>query len=144
WKKFADHIHYESIDAEDSKAFAQLTTFLANQPRQVRVFYLATPADVFGSICHNLHQANLITPTTRVVLEKPIGSDLSSFRAINEKVLKYFEERQVYRIDHYLGKETVQNLMILRFANNLYEKVWNSGAVDHVQITVAESLGVES
>jgi len=144
WKRFAKRIHYAAIDAEDRKAYAKLTAFFKKQAPLVRVFYLATPADVFGAICHNLHQEGLVTTDSRVVLEKPIGHDLESFRAINNEVLKYFEERQVYRIDHYLGKEAVQNLMILRFANNLFEKVWNSGAVDHVQITVAESLGVES
>lgn len=144
WKRFAERIHYASVDAEDSSAYAQLAKFLETKSHQVRVFYLSTPPDVFGAICRNLHQAGVITPDSRVVLEKPIGHDLESFRAINNEVLKYFEERQVYRIDHYLGKETVQNLMILRFANNLCEKVWNSGAIDHVQITVAESLGVES
>lgn len=144
WERFARHIHYAALDAEDSKAYSQLAVFFSGQPHLVRVFYLATPADVFGVICRNLHKAGLIIPDARVVLEKPIGHDLMSFRAINNEVLKYFEERQVYRIDHYLGKETVQNLMILRFANNLFERVWDSSAVDHVQITVAESLGVES
>ncbi len=144
WQRFAQCIHYAMIDAEDSKAYAQLAKFFADEPRPVRIFYLSTPPDVFGAVCHNLHKAGVVTPAARVVLEKPIGHDLASFRAINDEVLKYFEERQVYRIDHYLGKETVQNLMILRFANNLFEKVWNSSAIDHVQITVAESLGVES
>ncbi|HEU5048257.1 MAG TPA: glucose-6-phosphate dehydrogenase [Rickettsiales bacterium] len=144
WNRFSRHIHYAAVDADDVKAYAQLAAFFAKDANQVRVFYLSTPPDVFGAICRNLHNAGLVTPDARVVLEKPIGHDLESFRAINNEVLKYFEERQVYRIDHYLGKETVQNLMILRFANNLFEKVWNSTAIDHVQITVAESLGVES
>lgn len=144
WKRFAERIHYTVVDADDGKTYAHLTKFFEGNSHLVRVFYLSTPPDVFGAICRNLHQAGLVTPDSRVVLEKPIGHDLESFRAINNEVLKYFEERQVYRIDHYLGKETVQNLMILRFANNLFEKVWNSGAIDHVQITVAESLGVEA
>ncbi len=144
WKRYSQCIHYATVDAEDSKAYEQLKPFFAEHPRPVRVFYLSTPPDVFGAICRNLNEAGFVTPDSRVVLEKPIGHDLESFRAINNEVLKYFEERQVYRIDHYLGKETVQNLMILRFANNLFEKVWNSGAIDHVQISVAESLGVES
>jgi glucose-6-phosphate 1-dehydrogenase len=144
WKRFAERIHYAVVDADDSKGYAHLTRFFAKQAQPSRVFYLSTPPDVFGAICRNLHGAGLVTEDSRVVLEKPIGHDLESFRAINNEVLKYFEERQVYRIDHYLGKETVQNLMILRFANNLFGKVWNSSSIDHVQITVAESLGVES
>ena len=111
---------------------------------RIRVFYLATSPDLFGPICARLGKNGLVTPKSRVVVEKPIGRDLESARAVNDAVGKVFPENRIYRIDHYLGKETVQNLMALRFANALFEPLWNAGHVDHVQITVAETLGVES
>ena len=110
---------------------------------RIRVFYLATSPELFGLTCVGLGAAGLVTPNTRVVLEKPIGHDLASARAINDQVGSVFQERQVFRIDHYLGKETVQNLSALRFANVLFEPLWNGHYVDHVQITVAEDIGVE-
>ena len=109
----------------------------------MRVFYLATDPDLFGPISENLGQADLVTPESRVVLEKPIGHDLASSRAVNDAVGAVFGENQIFRIDHYLGKEAVQNLLALRFANALFEPVWNARGVDHIQITVAETLGVE-
>jgi glucose-6-phosphate 1-dehydrogenase len=109
----------------------------------VRVFYLATAPDLFGTVAVRLRKEGFVTPQTRLVLEKPIGKDLASAKAINDAVGEVFPERQIFRIDHYLGKETVQNLMALRFANSLFEPVWNHGAIDHVQITVAETVGVE-
>jgi glucose-6-phosphate 1-dehydrogenase len=142
WGDFAKHLHYAQIDASDAAGYQALGKQLAKDPREVRVFYLATPASIFGPICKQLRNADLITHESRVVLEKPLGYDMDSFSAINNEVLECFEERQIYRIDHYLGKETVQNLMVLRFSNNIFERLWNSDAVDHVQITVAESIGV--
>ncbi|TIR47587.1 MAG: glucose-6-phosphate dehydrogenase, partial [Mesorhizobium sp.] len=97
----------------------------------------------FGDISHQLKEHKLITPNSRIVLEKPIGRDLASARALNDAVGDDFHESQIFRIDHYLGKETVQNLMALRFANALYEPLWNSAHIDHVQITVAETVGLE-
>ena len=110
---------------------------------RVRVFYLATAPDLFGRICRNIGAAGLNSGKARVVLEKPIGHDLASAQAINTEVGAVFAEEAIFRIDHYLGKETVQNLMVLRFANSLFEPLWNSSAIDHVQITVAETIGVE-
>ncbi|WP_246086926.1 glucose-6-phosphate dehydrogenase [Nocardioides humi] len=107
-----------------------------------RVFYLAVASDLFGPICDRLDDLGLVTPQCRVVLEKPIGSDLTSSRRVNDAVGRVFEERQIFRIDHYLGKESVQNLLVTRFANVFLEPIWNSRWVDHVQITVAETLGV--
>jgi glucose-6-phosphate 1-dehydrogenase len=104
---------------------------------------LATAPDLFGDICRNLSRHGLITPQARVVLEKPIGRDLASARQINEAVGAVFDEHQIFRIDHYLGKEAVQNLLALRFANALFETLWSRTAIDHVQITVAETIGVE-
>ncbi len=109
----------------------------------IRVFYMATSPDLYGVICDQLHSHGLITPLSRVVLEKPIGKDLASAEQINNEVGRFFGERQTYRIDHYLGKETVQNLLALRFANSIFERLWNSDVIDHVQITVAETVGVE-
>ena len=111
------------------------------EPR-IRIFYLATSPDLFGPICRNIKDAGLVTPEGRVVLEKPLGHDLESSFKINDQVGEVFPEDRIFRIDHYLGKETVQNLMALRFANSLFEPLWNSGAIDHVQITVAESSGI--
>jgi glucose-6-phosphate 1-dehydrogenase len=144
WKDFANHLHYAQVDAQDGNSYKALATLLADNPREVRMFYLATPASIFGTISQELQKQKLITEQTRVVLEKPLGYDMESFRRINNAVLECFNESQVYRIDHYLGKETVQNLMVLRFSNNIFERLWNSDSVDHVQITVAESIGVGS
>lgn len=118
--------------------------FSAEKSKDIRVFYLATPASAFGEISSYLEAQNLITENSRVVLEKPLGTDLKSSTETNLKVSAYFKESQIYRIDHYLGKETVQNLMVLRFANNIFETSWNAQQIDNVQITVAESIGVGS
>jgi len=107
------------------------------------VFYLAVGPELFGSIARHLGEAGLVTPQSRIVVEKPIGRDLASARALNDEIGKHFDETQIFRIDHYLGKETVQNLMALRFANALYEPLWNNAHIDHVQITVAETVGLE-
>ena len=110
---------------------------------RIRVFYMATSPDLYGPICHNLKSHGLITALSRVVLEKPIGKDLASAQEVNNEVGEFFTESQTYRIDHYLGKETVQNLLALRFANSIFERLWNTDVIDHVQITVAETVGVE-
>jgi len=143
WTAFARLLDYQTLDATDPKAdWAGLKSLLGEDGR-VRVFYLATAPRLYVDICAAADRAGLVTPDTRVVLEKPIGTDLASAQAINAGVCAHFDEGQIYRIDHYLGKETVQNLMVLRFANRLLEPAWNRGSVDHVQITVAEDLGVE-
>jgi glucose-6-phosphate 1-dehydrogenase len=108
----------------------------------VRAFYLAVSPDFFGPICQRIGANGLVTEDARVVIEKPIGKDGTSAKALNEAIGAVFREEQVFRIDHYLGKETVQNLMALRFANALFEPLWNAAHIDHVQITVAESIGV--
>jgi glucose-6-phosphate 1-dehydrogenase len=142
WKSFAARISYVEAEAGETASLEALKNLLAKSSCPIRVFYLATPANAFGAICGSLYRNGLIHAQSRVVLEKPIGHERASFHTINTEVLKYFSERQVYRIDHYLGKETVQNLMILRFANQLFQTVWDHATVDHVQITVAEALGV--
>jgi glucose-6-phosphate 1-dehydrogenase len=140
-KIFRERLHYVCVDAADAASYRDLATLLGDLD-VVRVFYLATAPRLFAAISANLAAAGLITPQTRVVLEKPIGQDLQSSHAINDAVGKVFAEKQIYRIDHYLGKETVQNLMVLRFANPLFERPWTSADIDHVQITCAETLGV--
>jgi glucose-6-phosphate 1-dehydrogenase len=144
WRSFADRIDYALVDASMPTSFINLRNVLASSDEVARVFYLATAPDLFGPICRELENAGLVTPYSRVVLEKPLGHDLESAEAINEAVGAVFDEQQIYRIDHYLGKETVQNLMVLRFGNALFEPLWSNAHIDHVQISVAESIGVES
>jgi len=141
-ERFLRGIRYVGIDAAaDNASFGAFADLL--DPERVRVFYLATAPALYGPICRNLAAAGLVTAQSRVVLEKPIGRDLASARQINDQVGKVFSEAQTYRIDHFLGKETVQNLLALRFANTIFERLWTSDVIDHVQITVAETVGVE-
>ncbi|HLY57664.1 MAG TPA: glucose-6-phosphate dehydrogenase [Stellaceae bacterium] len=142
WKRFATRLHSVAIDATAKRGWPELEKVLAPREEQIRVFYMATAPDLYGATSHGLHEHGLITANSRVVLEKPIGHDLESAKAINDQVGEVFSEPQIFRIDHYLGKETVQNLMALRFANSIFEMVWNRVAIDHVQITVAETVGV--
>ena len=141
-RRFAARIHYAQADAFNHDDWGQLVDLLAPVEGRVRVAYLATAPSLFGTIAAGLRQNGLITETSRIVLEKPLGRDLDSAREINEAIGACFEEHQIYRIDHYLGKETVQNLLALRFANSLFEPLWRRRAIDNVQITVAEDLGV--
>ena len=113
------------------------------RPDVVRAFYLSVGPSLFGEIASRLHKHGIAVADSRIVVEKPLGHDLASAKALNAQLAACFDEHQVYRIDHYLGKETVQNLMAIRFANTLFEPLWNAQHVDHVQITVAESIGVE-
>ncbi|GLX01129.1 glucose-6-phosphate dehydrogenase [Microtetraspora sp. NBRC 16547] len=143
WQRFLRRLHHVSIDVggSDRSGWGALTRLLAGYEDRDRVFYLASPPMTFGPFCREAHAAGLVTPRSRVVLEKPLGRDLVSAQAINDEVGAIFDERQIFRIDHYLGKETVQNLLVLRFANAFLEPVWNSLWIDHVQITVAETVG---
>lgn len=143
WQRFVRRLVHVRADASAAEGWSDLATVLSSGNNRVRVFYLATSPELFGPICEHLRDNGLVTKDSRVVLEKPIGHDLESARQIGEQVGKVFEERQIFRIDHYLGKETVQNLLALRFANNMFETLWNSSRIDHVQITVAETVGVE-
>ena len=144
WASFAERLDYFSMDLSQSADFARLGKWLGDGCQRGRVFYLATAPDLFEPIAEHLHNAGLAGANTRIVLEKPIGHSLESAREINQSIGRVFAESQVFRIDHYLGKETVQNLMALRFANALFEPVWRTGHIDHVQITVSETLGVEN
>ena len=144
WQGFAARLDYFSMDLTQSADFARLGKVLGNDCQRGRIYYLATAPDLFEPIAENLANAGLAGANTRIVLEKPIGHSLESAVEINRSIGRVFEESQVFRIDHYLGKETVQNLMALRFANALFEPVWRTGHIDHVQITVSETLGVEN
>jgi glucose-6-phosphate 1-dehydrogenase len=143
WKSFVSYIDYCSIDATRAEDFERLGTMLRGGPVRTRVFFLATAPDLYIKICTNLGAAGLVTAESRVVLEKPLGRDLASAQNINAHVGRIFEERQIFRIDHYLGKEAVQNLLALRFGNSLFEPLWNRGSIRDVQITIAEQVGVE-
>jgi glucose-6-phosphate 1-dehydrogenase len=140
--KFLGRISYIAADALSGEGFDNLKKELGDSER-IRAFYLAVAPALFGEISHKLKEHKMITPKSRIVVEKPIGRDLDSAHALNDLIGKDFHEGQIFRIDHYLGKETVQNLMALRFANALYEPLWNSAHIDHVQITVAETVGLE-
>ncbi len=140
--RFLNRIYYVKIDIGSGVGFDELNKILNERPDVIRAFYLAVGPDLFGTICEKIGKAGLVTDHTRVVIEKPIGKDGASAKILNDTVGAVFDEHQIFRIDHYLGKETVQNLMALRFANALFEPLWNAAHIDHVQITVAESLGV--
>src|ERR1700730_14298138 len=144
-------VGYVSGDADDSATYQKLDQVLARVERERdthrnRLFYLATPPALFAPIGRQVGQAGLAREENgawrRLIVEKPFGIDLASAQALNRELLDLLEEHQIYRIDHYLGKETVQNILVLRFANGLFEPIWNRDHIDHVQITVAETLTV--
>jgi glucose-6-phosphate 1-dehydrogenase len=139
--RFVKVFSYVPNDVSDEKKWGDLSKKLRTDPKIVRAFYLAIAPDLFGPTCEYIKKQGYYRRDARVVIEKPLGHDLASSIEINDEVSKIFKEDQVYRIDHYLGKETVQNLLALRFANILFEPIWNSAHIDHVQITVAESVG---
>jgi glucose-6-phosphate 1-dehydrogenase len=153
WSDFAKHISYVSGDFDDVNCFHKLREALEKNDRELgtggnRLFYLSTPPSVFTSIIDQLDKAGLgprddTAGWSRVIIEKPFGTDLDSARALQAEVSKVFEEKHVYRIDHYLGKEPVQDIMALRFANVIFEPIWNRRYIDSVQITAAETVGVE-
>lgn len=140
--QFIARLVYQKLDFKDSNSFEKLSDTLAGG-NSTRVYYFSTAPVIYGDICNGLNQANLITDADRVVMEKPIGHCLESSKVINDQVSAFFKENQIYRIDHYLGKETVLNLLVLRFANSLFTTNWDRNSIDHVQITVAESVGIE-
>lgn len=153
WDAFASRLFYNSGEYDDIEEFERLRDRINSLEEQWniggnRLFYLSTPPSVYEPIVTCMGAANLVNPAdggnwSRIVIEKPFGSDLASAHKLNDHVLSVFEEEQVYRIDHYLGKETVQNVLVFRFANGIFEPIWNRNYVDNVQITVAESIGVE-
>jgi glucose-6-phosphate 1-dehydrogenase len=152
WKWLIDRMTYLQGDLNDAETYRRLAKQLAGIDATAGtagnyLFYLAIPGGLFGTAVANLGAAGLMTESEgrwrRIVIEKPFGHDFNSARALNADILKTLREHQIYRIDHFLGKETVQNVMALRFANGLFEPIWNRGHIDHVQITAAETVGVE-
>ena len=153
WDAFASNLYYCPGDYANPDSYTQLCKQLteleaAKNQGGNRLFYLSTPPEVYPDIVKQLGRACISRPVspnswTRIIIEKPFGRDLASAKALNEIVLDVFDEKQVYRIDHYLGKDTVQNLLVLRFGNGIFEPLWNRNYVDHVQITASETLGVE-
>ncbi|MBF7072595.1 glucose-6-phosphate dehydrogenase [Glaciecola sp. MH2013] len=141
WKRLIKRLDYVQIDMKTPKDYKKLCEHV--DPARTMVCYLATPPSIYGDICRGMDAAKVIDPSVRVVLEKPIGHDLESSMVINEQVAEFFDEKQIYRIDHYLGKETVLNLVALRFANSIFATNWDHNCIDHVQISVAESVGIE-
>ena len=151
WSWLTGRMHYLPADFTQAATFTHLEALLAKQREQNSIasalFYLAVGERFFGPIVEQLGRAGLTKQSgetwRRVIIEKPFGHDLSSAKALNEKILKVLSEDQIYRIDHFLGKETVQNILVLRFANGIFEPLWNRDHIDHVQITAAETIGVE-
>jgi glucose-6-phosphate 1-dehydrogenase len=153
-REFLQSFAYISGEYHHPEAFQKLTRRLEELDRELhldgnRLYYLATPPDVYPLIVEQLGKAKMAQSAngkswTRIIVEKPYGHDLASARQLNKNVLEVFDESQVYRIDHYLGKDTVQNLLVLRFGNGIFEPLWNRNYIDHVQITAAENLGVET
>ncbi|GLP86121.1 glucose-6-phosphate dehydrogenase [Epibacterium sp. DP7N7-1] len=139
-ERFLALLDYASVDAKGDGGWSDLGSKLRNGV--VRAFYLSVAPSLFGDIAGRLKSTGIADDLSRIVVEKPFGHDLASAQALNAALREHFEESQIYRIDHYLGKETVQNLMALRFANSLFEPQWNSHHIDHVQITVSESISV--
>ncbi|MEO0400866.1 MAG: glucose-6-phosphate dehydrogenase [Pseudomonadota bacterium] len=137
---FLDRLDYVPIDARGENGWADLAGLMRSGV--VRAFYFSVAPSLFGDLAERLNQHGLTDSESRVVVEKPFGRDLDTARALNRDLAAYFDESQIYRIDHYLGKETVQNLMAVRFGNMLFEPLWNAQYVDHIQITVAETVGV--
>ena len=153
WQNFARQLHYVAGTFEDLRAYLTLSDRLARQDEAHgaagnRLFYLATPPTAYADIATRLGEAGLVRGTktggwSRLVVEKPYGRDLASARDLDRRIGMVFRERQIYRIDHYLGKETVQNILIFRFANGIFEPLWNRRYVDNVQVSVAETVGIE-
>lgn len=142
WHRFKTRFDFCNLDVTNTNGFSALTKKITSHDRTI-IYYFAMPPSSFGAICEGLGAVKLNTPNSRVVMEKPLGHDLESSIQINNSVAKFFDESQTYRIDHYLGKESVLNLMALRFANPLFTSIWDNKSIDHVQITIAEEVGIE-
>ncbi len=144
FKEFSNFFIPAMVDVADyDKGWEEFKVLFKGRDKVSRIFYLAIIPSIYGDCCENLDKANLVIEDSRVVVEKPIGYDQVSAEAINKKIAQHFQEDQIYRIDHYLGKETVQNLLALRFSNSLFEQFWDSKSIDHIQISINEQVGLE-
>ena len=139
-KNFLNCLNYIQIDATGSNGWSALKSIL--RPKKILAFYFSVSPSLFGSLAERLHEHAITTENSRIVVEKPFGRNLATSKQLNAILAEHFTEKQIYRIDHYLGKETVQNLMAIRFGNMLFEPLWNAQYVDHIQITVSETVGV--
>ena len=141
WASFTKRFSYVAVNFSEPEQYGELRDWLDDE--RVSLFYFATPPSLFAPICEHLSTTNCLAGDCRIVVEKPIGENLESSVKVNETLAKYFDEKAIYRIDHYLGKETVQNLLVLRFANSFINSQWDNTCIDHVQITVGEMVGIE-
>lgn len=145
WQEFSQLLHLACLNiSEADDRWDVLVDLLTNATERVRIFYLAIPPDIFSICCENLSHKGLIHARSRVVVEKPLGYNAETSNEINNKLALYFPEERIFRIDHYLGKETVQNLLALRFSNVLFEQLWDAKSIDHIQISISETVGLES
>lgn len=154
WKNFQENLYYHRSEFHEEEGYDRLREVLKDLDAKLgtkgnRVFYLSTQPSFFPLICEKMQKCGLIYDAdqvkdkwSRIIIEKPFGHDLNSAKALQQELLRFLKEEQIYRIDHYLGKETVQNILVFRFANSLFESVWNNRYIDHVQITVAEDIGI--
>lgn len=142
WEMFISRLNFIEGDATNKDCLINYANDINLEETEL-IVYFAIPPNIFEKVCKALHDANMVTPNTRVVVEKPLGSNSESFIEINDQLSKIFSQEQVYRIDHYLGKESVQNLLALRFANIIFGSIWEGDLIDHVQISVAETIGVQ-
>jgi glucose-6-phosphate 1-dehydrogenase len=141
WASFTQRFSYVAVNFSEPDEYGELREWLDDE--RVSLFYFATPPSLFAPICEHLSTTNCLAGDCRIVVEKPIGENLESSINVNEALSRYFDEKAIYRIDHYLGKETVQNLLVLRFANSFINSQWDNTCIDHVQITVGELVGIE-
>lgn len=154
WASFAKNLFYTTADADDLQSYRKISALMDSLDKKQgtggnRLFYLAVPPQQYPLIVKNLGEAGLAKPKskknwTRLIIEKPFGRDLTSAHVLNNLIMQYYREEQIYRIDHYLGKETVQNILVFRFANSIFEPIWNHQYIDHVQIIAAEEIGIEN
>src|SRR5690554_1031088 len=143
WSEFEARLHGVFINITERDAHWDALASTLNEGSGERIFYLATPPAVFSACCKNISDSGMITEHSRVVVEKPLGYDAESAEVINSEIAEYFKEDDIFRIDHYLGKETVQNLLALRFTNCIFEHLWDSKSIDHVEISISETVGLE-
>jgi glucose-6-phosphate 1-dehydrogenase len=145
WGEFSQLLRSVALDiSTPDEQWDSLADILGSDAQRVRIFYLAIPPAVFGPCCENLSLKGLIHENSRVVVEKPLGYNVQTSDEINSKIATYFPEKDIFRIDHYLGKETVQNLLALRFCNVLFEQLWDAKSIDHIQISISETVGLET